>query len=72
MKKCASIGDIIELKAQLAPRGITVHLRDACGQQSLWLEQEADAALRQEITDFFAEKQLGVQFAEDNKNFWIG
>lgn len=78
--KYVSISDVIECNAYLKANEwkYQVHLRDACGKQSCWVEglkentgkddfEEVDRIL----TGFFRERGFILEFDEDKKNFWI-
>ena len=80
--------DLIHLNERLAQQGLRskVHLRDACGKQSLWIElpssekpderekidgQELEKT-KEQIEAFFAIKGMTVEFdLTGGKNFWI-
>lgn len=75
-----SIADVIDANRLLEERSIPckVHLRDACGRQTCWIEPlgsagEADAArAREALRSLFAEKRLRLEFDEGTgRNFWV-
>lgn len=88
MSKIVNFFDLIHLNERLAQQGLLskVHLRDACGKQSLWIElpssekpderekingQELEKT-KEQIEAFFAIKGMTVEFdLTGGKNFWI-
>ena len=88
MPKVVNFFDLIHLNERLAQKGLLskVHLRDACGKQSLWIElpsgektderekidgQELEKT-KEQIVAFFAIKGMTVEFdLTGKKNFWI-
>ena len=88
MPKIVNFFDLIHLNERLAQQGLSskVHLRDACGKQSLWIElsssekpderekidgQELEKT-KEQIKAFFAIKGMTVEFdLTGGKNFWI-
>lgn len=88
MPKIVNFFDLIHLNERLAQQGLRskVHLRDACGKQSLWIElpssekpderekidgQELEKTKGQ-VEAFFAIKGMTVEFdLTGGKNFWI-
>lgn len=88
MPKIVNFFDLIHLNERLAQQGLRskVHLRDACGKQSLWIElpssekpderekingQELEKT-KEQIVAFFAIKGMTVEFdLTGGKNFWI-
>lgn len=88
MPKIVNFFDLIHLNERLAQQGLLskVHLRDACGKQSLWIElpsgektderekidgQELEKTKKQ-VEAFFAIKGMTVEFdLTGGKNFWI-
>ena len=88
MPKIVNFFDLIHLNERLAQQGLRskVHLRDACGKQSLWIElpssekpderekiddQELEKT-KEQIEAFFAIKGMTVEFdLTGGKNFWI-
>lgn len=88
MPKIVNFFDLIHLNERLAQQGLLskVHLRDACGKQSLWIElsssekpderekidgQELEKT-KEQIVAFFAIKGMTVEFdLTGGKNFWI-
>ena len=88
MPKIVNFFDLIHLNERLAQQGLRskVHLRDACGKQSLWIElpssekpderekidgQELEKT-KEQVEAFFAIKGMTVEFAlAGGKNFWI-
>ena len=88
MPKIVNFFDLIHLNERLAQQGLRskVHLRDACGKQSLWIElpsvektnerekidgQELEKTKKQ-VEAFFAIKGMAVEFdLTGGKNFWI-
>ncbi len=88
MSKIVNFFDLIHLNKRLEQQGLRskVHLRDACGKQSLWIElpssekpderekidgQELEKT-KEQIEAFFAIKGMTVEFdLTGGKNFWI-
>ena len=88
MPKIVNFFDLIHLNERLAQQGLRskVHLRDACGKQSLWIElpssekpderekidgQELEKT-KEQVEAFFAIKGMTVEFdLTGEKNFWI-
>lgn len=88
MPKIVNFFDLIHLNERLAQQGLRskVHLRDACGKQSLWIElpssekpderekidgQELEKT-KEQVEAFFAIKGMTVEFGlTGGKNFWI-
>ena len=88
MPKVVNFFDLIHLNERLAQQGLLskVHLRDACGKQSLWIElpsgektderekidgQELEKT-KEQIEAFFTIKGMSVEFdLTGGKNFWI-
>lgn len=88
MPKIVNFFDLIHLNERLAQQGLRskVHLRDACGKQSLWIElpssekpderekidgQELEKT-KEQVEAFFAIKGMTVEFDfTGGKNFWI-
>ena len=88
MSKIVNFFDLIHLNKRLEQQCLRskVHLRDACGKQSLWIElpssekpderekidgQELEKT-KEQIEAFFAIKGMTVEFdLTGGKNFWI-
>ena len=82
MPKVVNFFDLIHLNERLAQQGLLskIHLRDACGKQTLWIElpsgekingQELEKT-KEQIVAFFAIKGMTVEFdLTGGKNFWI-
>ena len=88
MSKIVNFFDLIHLNKRLEQQGLRskVHLRDACGKQSLWIElpssekpderekidgQELEKT-KEQVEAFFAIKGMTVEFdLTGGKNFWI-
>ena len=88
MPKIVNFFDLIHLNERLAQQGLLskVHLRDACGKQSLWIELPSDektakhekiddqelGKTKEQVEAFFAIKGMTVEFdLTGGKNFWI-
>ena len=88
MPKIVNFFDLIHLNERLAQQGLLskVHLRDACGKQSLWIELPSDEKTdgrektndqelektKEQVEAFFAIKGMTVEFdLTGGKNFWI-
>ena len=77
---CISYNDIIEINGILQDQGLhfRIHLRDACGKQSCWIEPLGHCACEGHfedmyliVTDFFAKRRASVEYDEEKLNFWI-
>ena len=82
MPKVVNFFDLIHLNERLAQQGLLskVHLRDACGKQSLWIELSSGEKIngqelektKEQVKAFFAIKGMTVEFdLTGGKNFWI-
>ena len=88
MPKIVNFFDLIHLNERLEQQGLLskVHLRDACGKQSLWIELPSDKKTdgrektndqelektKEQVEAFFAIKGMTVEFdLTGGKNFWI-
>lgn len=78
--KIISFNEIIELNHRLDEKGLAfkVHLRDACGRQSMWIEPLGNCAcegkyedLYTELDRYFEENRFKVEYSEDKMTFWI-
>ena len=73
--KIVSINMIIDLNKLLSNENVKVHLRDACGKQSLWLEKLGTDEISQNtydiIEDYFKEENFKLIFSDDRVNFWV-
>ena len=75
-----SYNDIIELNGILQDQGLhfRIHLRDAWGKQSCWIEPLGNCAceghfddMYKIVNDFFAGKRISIEYDESKLNFWI-
>lgn len=79
--KYVGIHEVIECNKQLEKEKFPykLHLRDACGRQSFWLEplvQEVEETTEEKMFDFvkhfFSERGFELLFSKDSKyDFWI-
>ena len=73
--KIVSINMIIDLNKLLSNENVKVHLRDACGKQSLWLEKLGTDEISQNaydiIEDYFKKEKYKLIFSDDRINFWV-
>ena len=73
--KIVSINMIIDLNKLLSNENVKVHLRDACGKQSLWFEKLGTDEISQNtydiIEDYFKEENFKLIFSDDRVNFWV-
>lgn len=80
--KVVSINDIVEVNRELAEKGLAckVHLRDACGKQTMWLELPKDGEPREPtkqaaqtaVRELFAERGYELKFdSVEGINFWV-
>lgn len=79
MKKIVSIQEIIQINNWLKERNypVKLHLRDACGAQSMWLEslnsaeQDLIEKAAKALEEYFTAQGFSIFFSEDKKNLWI-
>ena len=72
--------DVIDLNKQLSAAGLPykIHLRDACGKQSCWIEETGSATeadgdrMRDATVAFFAKLRVPIEFDEEGMAFWAG
>ena len=79
--KYISITEVLNLNKIIKEANLPylIHLRDACGKQSLWiefLEESASAeqnrgSLDQILKEYFDGLRFTIEFSEDKINFWI-
>jgi len=80
MMQIVSINMILELNELLRDKGLMfqVHLRDACGRQSMWAEaldshafENSGRLFYQELEAYFSRHKMGISYAPDRITFWI-
>jgi hypothetical protein len=74
-----SINMLLELNQLLVDKHLPfkIHLRDACGKQSLWIE-ELDSQHAADFYDsfypileqYFADNRITIMYSDDKKSFW--
>ena len=78
--KYISFGDIIDCNALLQEKKLNfkIHLRDACGKQSCWIEPLGNCAceghyeeMYRIVEDFFKKRGFNLAYDEDKLNFWL-
>ena len=81
--KYISIAELLTLNQKIKEENLPyqIHLRDACGKQSLWieiLEGETDKKdenkkqiLEELLKQYFLTLNFTIEFSEDRINFWI-
>lgn len=78
--KVISFNEIIELNHVLEENKLAfrIHLRDACGRQSMWIEPLGNCAcdnryeeLYQVLNQYFLDNRYQVEYSEDKLNLWI-
>lgn len=78
--KYVSFNQIIECNGILAERGLQfkIHLRDACGRQSCWVEPLGDCAceghwdeMYDVLKEYFSKEGFELCFDADKVNFWV-
>lgn len=78
--KIISISELLECNDFIREMGLDfrLHLRDACGKQSCWIEslsrengKEQHEMLRKAIEEFFSRLKLKLEYGEDKMNFWL-
>lgn len=73
--KIVSINMVIELNNLLKEENVKIHLRDACGKQSLWIEKLNSDTITQKaydiITEYFKKEKFNVFFSDDKIHFWV-
>ncbi|BCN29609.1 RDAC family protein [Anaeromicropila herbilytica] len=75
-----SITMIIEINRILSENQISlkVHLRDACGKQSMWIEDLSDdkkAVIDENsyelINQYFEQQHIKLEYSNDKLTFWV-
>ncbi|HCL01940.1 MAG TPA: hypothetical protein DHW61_05900 [Lachnoclostridium phytofermentans] len=78
--KYISIAEVLTLNQKIkeAELPYQIHLRDACGKQSLWVEclnEDKNDQNRQMLEDllkeYFHSLHFTLEYSEDRMNFWI-
>jgi len=75
--KIISISNIVELNGLLKDKNfaLKIHLRDACGRQSLWIEALDGQTVSDEgyefLEKYFQKEGFMLTFSEDKINFWV-
>ena len=74
-----TFNEIIEVNGLLEEKGLNfkVHLRDACGKQSCWIEPLGNCAceglyeeMYQVVEEYFRSKRQKIEFDETKLNFF--
>ena len=67
---------VIDLNSLLDEKQLPfhIHLSDACGGTSLWIERKSDKDVSDElvslITAFFKDRWMEIRFSESRHSFW--
>ncbi|ABX41509.1 RDAC family protein [Lachnoclostridium phytofermentans] len=78
--KYISIAEVLTLNQKIKEADLPyqIHLRDACGKQSLWIEDLNDdkndqkrRILEELLAEYFHSLHFILEFSEDRMNFWI-
>lgn len=78
--KIVSIHEILECNQLLKDNGLEfkIHLRDACGKQSCFVESLGDSngtkeyqALYETLEAYFKKLRFQLEYNEDKTNFWM-
>lgn len=77
MKKIISIVDILHCNAYLKEqnKNYKIHLRDACGKQSCWIEPLSESVISENLISlldaFFLNLGFHLEYSDDKQNFWL-
>lgn len=80
MAKIIGLQDVIECNYMLKEKGLffKVHIRDACGKQSLWIEPLNNSLCEEQMDEvcssiqiYFKNKGFTIVYSEDRLNFWV-
>lgn len=79
MRDVIALGAVLECNGYLAEKGLCfrVHLRDACGKQSCYLEalEEVNGGSIEEVhralSEFFAGQGYRLSFSGEGLDFWL-
>lgn len=75
-----SITMIIKINKLLQEKGLPykIHLSDACGRQSMWIEMpdddkslEQSAEFYKTIEDYFSKHRMQLKYSPDRHTFWV-
>jgi len=72
-----SFNMIIDLNKLLQDKHLNfkIHLKDACGCQSMWIEPLENQAISDEVYElinkYFENQRMTLEFSEDRINFWV-
>ncbi len=81
--KYISIAELLTLNQKIKEENLPyrIHLRDACGKQSLWIEfleegtddkdENKKQMLEELLKQYFHTLHFTIEFSEDRINFWI-
>lgn len=78
--KIIAFNEIIDLNHRLEEKGLhfKIHLQDACGRQTMWIEPLGDCAcegkyedLYSELNQFFEENRYKIKYGADKMSMWI-
>ncbi|ADL05019.1 MAG: hypothetical protein E7243_03195 [Lacrimispora celerecrescens] len=78
--RIVSITEILECNEWIRGQGLEfkIHLRDACGKQSCWIESLSDKndsgqwkELYKTLEEFFSGLRFRLEYGEDKKAFWL-
>ena len=78
--KIVSITEILECNEWIRGEDLEfkIHLRDACGKQSCWIESLNDKngsgqweELYKALEEFFSRLRFRLEYGEDRKDFWL-
>ena len=80
MKNVISLREVVDCDAFLKEKCLNfrIHLRDACGKQSCWIEPLCECGcdgqyeeLYAALEDFFGKLRYKLEYSDDKLNFWL-
>ncbi|WP_312428189.1 RDAC family protein [Lacrimispora sp.] len=78
--KIVSITEILKCNEYIKNKGLEfkIHLRDACGKQSCWIEPLQETAgsgqweeLYEALEEFFGRLRFKLEYGEGKTDFWL-
>jgi len=69
------LNTIVELNKLLKEKNIKIHIKDACGTQSMWIEplnnQEIGGEVYDFLNEYFKNECMELKYCPDKITFWV-